>query len=168
MLPQTSLHTSTSLLYLRSESLQLATFSHLASALFGIFNFNVSKDSLNNILPPLCFPSNQNARPYSPLYPNFRISSPGLSFQTAEIYKALLPHNFVLPYLFTVKNLPLLPPLSINKFSLESSPYLDPFAFYIWPRLRTSHLLVSQSYFLLLTLSSVQTNGLRGSCNGMQ
>ena len=125
-----------------------------------IFNFNDSK-RLSKESFSLCLLLIEST--YSP-----SISSPGFSFQLSEFYNALLPHSSVLPYASTVRKLPLLQPLSLNNFSFETSPYLDPFAFCIWPRLRTSHLLASQPYFLLLISSSVQTKALRGSCNRMQ
>jgi len=68
MLSQTSLHNSTSQLYLRSKTLQPATFSHLASAFFGNINFNDSKGLSQESFTLCLFLIELKALGFSPLY----------------------------------------------------------------------------------------------------
>lgn len=88
ILSPTSLRTSTSLLYLRSKTLCLSNFSHLASAIFGIFNFNGSKKTPSKI--------------FYLLFVSHRIKTPGRIHPSTPIAAFRLQASFFSCLKFTV------------------------------------------------------------------
>ena len=97
---QTPLLPSTSLMYPRSKTLYLVTFSHFASAIFyDIFHFNDFK-SLSQEYTLCLFLIECKALRFIP--PPFRHQFPPLS--CLKFIMLLLSHSSVSPYLFPVKN----------------------------------------------------------------